>query len=214
MTEEKKKELVERHDNYVRIAVYNILFTNDLVREWTSHAMMRLRDSSLDRHLVKYHRKRVEKFVDAYQKRIDLCVKELKNKLEAYTDEFSAEVDSDMEAFYRHTNEAFEKTGVPHPDIMALCEAARLLAAYSVLQLNKRIQELKDIDPLFGSFDMSHLNMLDISRALDCLVASFEINCTVDIGTDECRDIFNKLKKTLANVKLIEKSINIDENEE
>lgn len=212
MTEGKKRDLVTKHENYVRIAVYNILFTNDLVREWTSHAMMRLRDTSFDRHLVKYHRKRVEKFVDAYQKKLDSCLKDLSTRLEAYTDEFSAEVDAAVEMLYLETKKAFEEAGTPHPGILSSCEVARLLAAYSVLQLNKRIKELNEIDPLFGSFDTSHLSMLDISRALDCLTASFEIKGTVNIDTDECRRLFHKLKDALVNVKLIEKSINIDEN--
>lgn len=213
MTEAKRKELVSKHENYVRIAIYNILFTNDLVREWTSYAMMRLKGSPVDRHLVKYHRKRVEKFLDAYEKRLDVCVKDLKGSLEAYTDEFSADADEHFEIFYLNTKRAFESAGVLHPDILAYCEVSRVLASYSVLQLDKRIKELTDIDPLFNSFDVTHLSLLDVSRSLDCLVSSFEISHTVNTDTDECLESFRKLKDILVNVKLIEKSININDNE-
>lgn len=210
MNEEKRRELIAKHEDYVRIAVYNVLFTNDLVREYTSYAMMRLKGSPIDRHMVKHHRKRVEKYVDVYQKNLEMRAGCQKERLQSYTDEFTAEVDKHVEMFYFNMKNAFDKAGAVYSDVLAYCEVARTMAGYSVLQLNKRVQELGQVDPLFNSLDMSHLSMADVATALDCLMGSFNLLGTVYADTDECLSAFRLLKNALMDVKIIDKTINVE----
>lgn len=210
MNEEKKKELIAKHEEYVRIAVYNVLFTNDLVREYASFAMMKLKDTPLDRHLVKYHRKRLQKLIDKYAKNLFKRAGEQALRMEMYNDKFSAEVDEHMEKFYLNVKNSFDKAGAAYSDVLAFCEVARTLANYSVLQLNKRVQELGEIDPLFNSMDMSHLSMLNEARALDCLMGAFIIKGVVHVDSDECLAAFQSLKKALMDVSIINKSINAE----
>lgn len=210
MNEEKRRELIAKHEEYVRIAVYNVLFTNDLVREYASYAMMKLKDTPLDRHLVKYHRKRLQKYIDKYEKDLFKRAGEQSLRMDMYNDKFSAEVDQHIEMFYLNLKNAFDKAGAAYSDVLAYCEMARTLANYSVLQLNKRVQELGQIDPMFNSMDMSHLSMLNEARALDCLMGSFVINNVVHADSDECLAAFRELKKVLMDVHIINKSIDVE----
>lgn len=210
MDKEKQRELIAKHEDYVRIAVYNVIFTNDLVRECTSFAMMKLRDSPLDRHLVKRRRKSVEKSVDFYQKRLESCIGCQAPVLESYTDEFTSEIDKYVELLYFNVKNAFDKSCSPFSDILSRCEVARMLSDYSVFQLDSRVRELCRIDPIFSSMDMKHLSMAGVSTALNCLMGTFKIEGIVHIDTDDCLASFRSLKKALMDVNLINKSIKVE----
>lgn len=210
MNDEKRKELIAKHEDYVRIAVYNVLFTNDLVREYTSYAMMKLKDSPLDRYQVRHYRKRVQKTIDSYEKGLNGRAGEQAGRMDAYSANFSEEVDTHINMFYINLKNAFDKAKAPHSNILAYCEMARTLANYSVLQLNKRVQELGEIDPMFNSMDMSHLSLVGLAGQLDCLMGSINLQHTVHADTDECLACFRNLKKVLIDVSLINKSINVE----
>lgn len=210
MNEEKRNELIASHEEYVRISVYNVLFTNDLVREYASYAMMKLNASPLDRYQVRHYRKRVQKTIDSYEKGLNVRAGEQAGIMDMYSANFSAEVDTQIHMFYINLKNAFDKSKSPHSDILAYCELARTLANYSVLQLNKRVQELVEIDPMFNSMDMSHLSLHLLSRELDCLMSSFNLEHPVHADTDECLSCFRNLKKLLVDVSLINKSINLE----
>ena len=188
----------------LRIAIYNILYVNDLA----CACVIDMKDK------VKNQDKETQKIYGALLKRQWNYEKELLKILGDQIN-FCADVNSEMDDsvqtklcdLYDAIYSYLKNNGVENYDFIAYAELAYTIIGYSVFSIDKRIEECRKYNKDVVNLQRYKLlGMLDVSKSL---CNWLERNCN-GLNLNDCQEIkkaYSKLDKVLTDIHVIENAI-------
>ena len=188
----------------LRIAIYNILYVNDLA----CACVIDMKDK------VKNQDKEAQKIYGALLKRQWIYEKEMVKILGDQIN-FCADVNSEMDDsvqtklcdLYDAIYSYLKNNGVENYVFIAYAELAYTIIGYSVFSIDKRIEECRKYNKDVVNLQRYKLlGMLDVSKNL---CNWLERNCN-GLNLNDCQEIkkaYNKLDKVLTDIHIIENAI-------
>lgn len=152
-------------ENITLAAIYNILFTNDIVCSLIIEMLSALRKSGLCRFRVKQQGNKLEQLMLQYEKKI--------NKIAGHRAFFMAdanqyvadEVQPDLLKMEYSIKMEFDKCRVGNSALLAKVELTRCMAEFACLSLDKRIEEVRPYNK--EVIGITYLRLTDIFKVLD-----------------------------------------------
>lgn len=198
-------------ENYTLTAVYNILFTNDIVCGLVVDFISELKKSSYYRFNVKQQAKRIESEMKKYEKRIaEIAGKRIFFMADA-NEVISEELQPDLLKMEYSIKSEFDKHKLKDSALLAKMELTRCMCQLSCLSLNKRIEEVtpynKDIKRL------TYLRLTTLFKYIDEL-SDILYQCKEYIDLNEsknCQTAMQIIQRKLTDCNIISRAINTSE---
>lgn len=155
-------------ENITLAAIYNILFTNDIVCSLIVEMLSELRKSRLCRFRVKQQGNKLEQLMLQYEKKI--------NKIAGHRAFFMAdanqyiadEVQPDLLKMEYSIKLEFDKCRIENSALLAKVELTRCMAELACLSLDKRIEEVRPYNKEVTG--ITYLRLTDTLKVLDELL--------------------------------------------
>ena len=188
----------------LRIAIYNILYVNDLA----CACVIDMKDK------VKNQDKETQKIYGALLKRQWIYEKEMVKILGDQIN-FCADVNSEMDDsvqtklcdLYDAIYSYLQDNGVQNYGFIAYAELAYTIIGYSILSIDKRIEECRKYNKDVVNLQRYKLiGMLDVSKNL-CNWLGRKCNGLNLNDCQEIKDAYHELDKVLTNIRVIESAI-------
>ena len=152
-------------ENITLAAIYNILFTNDIVCSLIVEMLSALRKSGLCRFRVKQQGNKLEQLMLQYEKKI--------NKIAGHRAFFMAdanqyiadEVQPDLLKMEYSIKMEFDKCRIENSALLAKVELTRCMAELACLSLDKRIEEVRPYNKEVTG--ITYLRLTDTFKVLD-----------------------------------------------
>ena len=152
-------------ENITLAAIYNILFTNDIVCSLIVEMLSALRKSELCRFRVKQQGNKLEQLMLQYEKKI--------NKIAGHRAFFMAdanqyvadEVQPDLLKMEYSIKMEFDKFRIENSALLAKVELTRCMAELACLSLDKRIEEVRPYNKEVAG--ITYLRLTDAFKVLD-----------------------------------------------
>lgn len=152
-------------ENITLAAIYNILFTNDIVCSLIVEMLSELRKSRLCRFRVKQQGNKLEQLMLQYEKKI--------NKIAGHRAFFMAdanqyiadEVQPDLLKMEYSIKLEFDKCRIENSALLAKVELTRCMAELACLSLDKRIEEVRPYNKEVTG--ITYLRLTDTLKVLD-----------------------------------------------
>lgn len=207
MTQEELNKTIEKHQLVVIAATYNVLFTNDIVLGLVKEASEKIKKSCFYKHETKMYLKRVEKAVNEYER---FSMKIIGPRSEFFANAnttFAEELQTDINRLTYSIKRQFDKMKIPNAYMLAKAETARTICDFACVQLDQRVDELKHLDRNFSNVNIDYLRQTAICKNLNNMMLTFNIPASVNLNTEECRNMLNNVTKKLADCEIIAKAI-------
>ena len=120
---------------------------------------------------------------------------------------FLEDIQKHVDILYYSIKGVFDKARLEDSALLARCELARTMCEFSCIQLDKREEELRQVDSRFRRSNIGYLRLTALHKELDRLMRTMGIPCTVNLDTDTCRAAVNVLSAKLCDARLIAKAI-------
>jgi hypothetical protein len=152
-------------ENITLAAIYNILFTNDIVCSLIVEMLSALRKSELCRFRIKQQGNKLEYLARQYEKKI--------NKIAGHRAFFMAdanqyiadEVQPDLLKMEYSIKMEFDKCRIENSALLAKVELTRCMAELACLSLDKRIEEVRSYNKEVTG--ITYLRLTDAFKVLD-----------------------------------------------
>lgn len=145
--------------NILLTAIYNILFTNDIVCTLIIDTMETLRKSGLYRYKAKHICKEIESSHRDYEKTVNRITGTRSSFMADANQFITDELQDDLFKMEYSIKLEFDKAAVRNSKVLAKVELLRCFAEYSCLSLDKRIEECHPYNK-----DINHIDYLRLTR--------------------------------------------------
>ena len=130
-------------ENITLAAIYNILFTNDIVCSLIVEMLSALRKSGLCRFRVKQQGNKLEQLMLQYEKKINTIAGNRAFFMADANQYVADEVQPDLLKMEYSIKMEFDKCRIENSALLAKVELARCMAELACLSLDKRIEEVR-----------------------------------------------------------------------
>lgn len=130
-------------ENITLAAIYNILFTNDIVCSLIVEMLSALRKSGLCRFRVKQQGNKLEQLMLQYEKKINKIAGNRAFFMADANQYVADEVQPDLLKMEYSIKMEFDKCRIENSALLAKVELARCMAELACLSLDKRIEEVR-----------------------------------------------------------------------
>lgn len=194
-------------ENITLAAIYNILFTNDIVCSLIVEMLSELRKSRLCRFRVKQQGNKLEQLMLQYEKKI--------NKIAGHRAFFMAdanqyiadEVQPDLLKMEYSIKLEFDKCRIENSALLAKVELTRCMAELACLSLDKRIEEVRPYNKEVTG--ITYLRLTDTLKVLDELSDILYKGGYCDLNqSDNCKRGMAIIQRKLTDCDIISRAIN------
>ena len=199
--------LIDKHAPAVIGCTYNILFTNDIAITTVMEAVEAVRKSDSYRHETKRITNVIDRLRGKYEKMLFEVIGDRSGFFADANEAFLEDVQKHVDILYYSIKGVFDKARLEDSALLARCELARTMCEFSCIQLDKREEELRQVDSRFRRSNIGYLRLTALHKELDRLMRTMGIPCTVNLDTDTCRAAVNVLSAKLCDARLIAKAI-------
>lgn len=183
-------------ENITLAAIYNILFTNDIVCSLIVEMLSELRKSRLCRFRVKQQGNKLEQLMLQYEKKI--------NKIAGHRAFFMADANQYMEYSIKLE---FDKCRIENSALLAKVELTRCMAELACLSLDKRIEEVRPYNKEVTG--ITYLRLTDTLKVLDELSDILYKGGYCDLNqSDNCKRGMAIIQRKLTDCDIISRAIN------
>lgn len=207
MTREQANKIIAENEAMVIGCTYNVLFTNDIVIGQTLDAIEYVKKSPLYRMKTKQIINRIEVEMRKYKRLVNSVIGERSAFFADANDIFLEDIQKHIDILYWSIKREFDRCNLEHSDILARLELARTLCRFGCLQLDKREDELQKKDSRFKRFCIGYIRQTALLHALNEVMLTMNIPCTVNLDTEDCSRAINILSVKLADAEIIAKAI-------
>lgn len=199
--------LIDKNASAVIGCTYNILFTNDIAITAVIEAVEAVRKSAFYRQETKRITNVIDNLRRKYEKMLFEVIGDRSGFFADANDIFFEDVQKHVDILYYSIKGVFDKHSLDDSALLARCELARTMCEFSCIQLDKREEELRQVDSRFKRASIGYLRLTALHKELDRLMRTFGIPCTVNLDTDTCRSAINVLSVKLCDARIIAKAI-------
>ena len=193
--------------NITLTAVYNILFTNDIVCGLVVDFISLLKKSPYYRFNVKQQAKRIEREMQTYEKRIsEIAGKRIFFMADA-NEVISEEIQPDLFKMEYSIKSEFDKHKLKDSGLLAKMELTRCMCELSCLSLDKRIEEVSPYNK-----DMKRLTYLRLTALFSLLDGLSDILYQskeyIDLNeSSNCKMAMRIIQRKLTDCNIISRAI-------
>lgn len=152
-------------ENITLAAIYNILFTNDIVCSLIVEMLSALRKSGLCRFRVKQQGNKLEQLMLQYEKKINKIAGNRAFFMADANQYVADEVQPDLLKMEYSIKMEFDKCRIENSALLAKVELARCMAELACLSLDKRIEEVRPYNKEVTG--ITYLRLTDTFKVLD-----------------------------------------------
>lgn len=189
----------------LQIAIYNMVYVNDLA----CACIIDMKDK------VKYQDKETQKIYRAllkreynYEKRLTEILGDSIGFCAEYNSEMDDVVKDKICNLYDSIYNFLKKNGVDNSAFLAHAELAYIIIGYSILSIDKRIEECRKYNEEVVNLRGYKLTEMGIISDNLCKWLGRKCKCVVNLNKDkEIKDAYNELDKVLTNCSVIENSL-------
>ena len=191
-------------ENITLAAIYNILFTNDIVCSLIVEMLSALRKSGLCRFRVKQQGNKLEQLMLQYEKKIN---KIAGNRAFFMADANQYVVQPDLLKMEYSIKMEFDKCRIENSALLAKVELARCMAELACLSLDKRIEEVRPYNKEVTG--ITYLRLTDTFKVLDELSDILYRGGYCNLNqSDNCKRGMAIIQRKLTDCDIISRAIN------
>lgn len=195
-----------RAENIVLAAVYNILFTNDIVCSLVVDFNSILEKDKLYKQNVKQLSKKLIENINSYEKKIFTIVGKRASFFADANSAFSGKIMPDIQKLEYSIKYEFDKNKVDNAGLLSKLEVARVMAQLSCLSLDKRIEEVTPYNKDVKGLD--YLRLTNNFRIIDNLSEILYKGKYVNLNESEnCKLAVSIIEKKLVSCDAINSAI-------
>lgn len=188
-------------ENITLAAIYNILFTNDIVCSLIVEMLSALRKSGLCRFRVKQQGNKLEQLMLQYEKKINKIAGNRAFFMADANQYVADEVQPDL------LKMEFDKCRIENSALLAKVELARCMAELACLSLDKRIEEVRPYNKEVTG--ITYLRLTDTFKVLDELSDILYRGGYCNLNqSDNCKRGMAIIQRKLTDCDIISRAIN------
>lgn len=188
-------------ENITLAAIYNILFTNDIVCSLIVEMLSALRKSGLCRFRVKQQGNKLEQLMLQYEKKINKIAGNRAFFMADANQYVADEVQPDL------LKMEFDKCRIENSALLAKVELTRCMAELACLSLDKRIEEVRPYNKEVTG--ITYLRLTDAFKVLDELSDTLYRGGYCDLNqSDNCKRGMAIIQRKLTDCDIISRAIN------
>lgn len=194
-------------ENITLAAIYNVLFTNDIVCALVVDMLNALRKSGLCRFQAKQQSNKLENPTRQYEKRINKIVGHRAFFMADANQFIADEIQPDLFKMEYSIKLEFDKCHIENSGLLAKLELTRCMAKLACLSLDSRIKEVHPYNKDVAG--ITYLRLTDIYKVLEDLSNLLYKGCYCDLNQSEnCKRGMTIIQRKLTDCDIISRAIN------